>query len=502
MGKPSLLIKAIRFAALAIACGGCASSARAGQGLQQEAEGRALHWEEWQARCMAAPTNRGILTRNLPAGKGALTAGEFDALLDRYLALELQGNLSSGEKWVEDKPGERFFDPAAGWFEGTETPFQPFAQKLESSPGSRIVFHGDLHGDIRSLLTSLAGLQQRGLLDGFKLVHPDTHLVFLGDYTDRGHYGMEVVATLLQLKLDNPEQVWLTRGNHEDFQLINSYGFLSELRRKFGPRYHPRKVVRAFDCLPVVVYVGTPAGDFIQCNHGGLEPGYEPAPLLAHKGSVAYHRIGTLRQAAFAASHPEVFAGLGAPEQGLLRAGFEDFLPSSPTQPRTLGFMWNDFSVFSGDPGLAFNADRAWVYGRTGTAAVLAAQSTAGARIRAVFRAHQHSRNMTPLMQRLILSSGVFRHWQPADAAGLADASPQLLQRVLETAVSRQVQPGGVYTFNVSPDSVYGLGCGYGFTTHGILTLAADFDGWKLEVVALPVAADGSPEVNHPPARP
>ena len=447
-------------------------------------------WAEWEARCLSVPSNQQLLVNRARIGKAAMTSVEFDALLDQFLKQQLADALAQDALWVDGKPPASFYDAGVGYFEDKRIPFSPFAQKLMLAPGSKIVFQGDLHGDIRSLLTSVRSLQQRGILRGFEIVDSSAHLIFLGDYTDRGQYGLEVIATLLRLRLENPGRVWMARGNHEEFHMIGEYGFLRELRNKFGTKYHPRKVARTYDCLPAVIYLGTPAGDFIQCNHGGMEPGYSPTRILESSLPIAYQKIGSLRQASFVEKHPELLVGVSAPERGRLEARFGDFVPLSPTRPRTFGFMWNDFSIFATEQSLAYIKDRGWVYGLAGTTALLAAQSSAEARVRAVFRAHQHSKTLTPMMQRLIASGGVFRHWQSADASGLATAPPQLLKRLLETSSERAVESGGVYTFNVSPDSVYGLQCQYGFATYGILTLAETFADWKLEVVTLPVAVD------------
>ena len=155
--------------------------------------------------------------------------------------------------------------------------FQPFAQKLALSPGSQVVVQGDLHGDVHSLLAALKDLQTRGLLEGFKIVSPETHLLFLGDYTDRGIYGVEVLFTLLRLKCENPTQVWLSRGNHENKRVVELYGFLKEGRRKYGRRFDSDLVFGLFDVLPSVIYVGC-GNDFLQSCHGGMEPGYDPQP--------------------------------------------------------------------------------------------------------------------------------------------------------------------------------------------------------------------------------
>ena len=47
---------------------------------------------------------------------------------------------------------------------------------------------------------------------------PTNILVFNGDFVDRGHNGIEVLASLALLKLADPRSVLLLRGNHEDEQ--------------------------------------------------------------------------------------------------------------------------------------------------------------------------------------------------------------------------------------------------------------------------------------------
>lgn len=44
----------------------------------------------------------------------------------------------------------------------------------------------------------------------------------------RGSFSLEVVTTLLALKLAAPKGVWLTRGNHESKNMNKIYGFEGE----------------------------------------------------------------------------------------------------------------------------------------------------------------------------------------------------------------------------------------------------------------------------------
>ena len=142
-----------------------------------------------------------------------------------------------------------FFNTNRAYFLKPPIPFQPFAQKLQVPSGSEVVFHGDFHGDIHSFIAMLDSLNQAGTLDGFRLAKPNRYMVFLGDYTDRGNYGIEVLYTLLRLKLANPDRVFMARGNHEDVQMTPTYGFIAECQKKYGTPIQPgadRAAVRFF----------------------------------------------------------------------------------------------------------------------------------------------------------------------------------------------------------------------------------------------------------------
>ena len=90
-------------------------------------------------------------------------------------------------------------------------------------------------------------------------------------------------------------------------------------------------------------------------------------------------------------------------------------------------------------------------------------------------------------MNRLVAASGVWRHWQATDSERLANARPEQLRRLLEHADRRAIPEGSVWTFNVSPDSVYGVGNRYTFDTIGIWETANQFEDWRLRVVNVEV---------------
>ena len=441
-------------------------------------------FEAWREACARLPKNR-VLGGRLPP-RALLPLPRFEsvsAIVDAYFAGATNGPLSQSGAWVGESPSPGFFDVARSWHGNPRTAFEPFVQKRLVPPGSQVLLQGDLHGDIHSLLAVLGRLQERGMLKGFQITDPRFYMAFLGDYTDRGLYGVEVIYTLLRLQLANPGRVLLIRGNHEDISLVSRYGFLAEGQAKYGADFDAAKVVRFHDFLPVAVYLGT--GDaVVQLCHGGVEPGFDPRPLLQSDRTNAFQRIVELKQQAYLADKPgwattDPAAGAEAAKW------FRDFRPQSPISPSVIGFMWNDFTVFSGETAFANNPERASIYGKAAVTHILQTQSAPTTRVHGVIRAHQHSGVPNPIMRRLMASRGAFRHWQEA----AEPAGDRFTSASLETGASRPIPEGSVWTLNVSPDSVYGQGNGFTFATVVILQTAPAFADWRLSVdtVEVPV---------------
>lgn len=446
-------------------------------------------YEQWAAACRELPSYRSLRGRFPP--KDILPIkdfGDFEKVLDAFLQLSASGSLRQATNWVGDSPEkDGFFDVHRGYFQratGGSNPlrFQPFAQKLSVPEKSQVFFRGDLHGDLHSLMADLAWLNAQGYLKGFEIARPDFFMVFLGDYTDRGVYGTEVLYTIFQLKIANPDRVFMARGNHEDLSLTLRYGFFHEGQAKFGRAFNMAKIARAYDFLPVVIYVES-GGNALQCNHGGMEPGYDPKPLLESEGMVRNHLLGALRQKNFLASHPAFTNSMSATSLDLVKRAFQNAELQDPTAPTVLGFMWNDFSVISSEPHFAVDPGRAFIFGKAATQFILQSASTSEHRVQAVFRAHQHAGQLTPVMRRLVAGRGVYRHWQDNDSTALLEAPPREIAKHLEHSEVRAIPTGSVWTFNVGADSAYGEGCGFTFDTFGILTTAPAFEDWRLRVV-------------------
>lgn len=442
-------------------------------------------YKQWRSACARLPSNR-ELKGNLPDRKllPLPAFADFERALDGFLRLERVGPLADARTWVAGQPDPKvFFDVAHTWYGGKEVPFQPFAAKLVLPNDAVVIVMGDLHGDVRSLLSTLDELNQRKILDGFRFRESKYRFLFLGDFTDRGAYGTEVLYTLFRLKAANPDRVHFARGNHEDFNIASRYGFLAELQAKYGQQANITKVMRAYDLLPVVLYVGNGA-DFLQMNHGGMEPGYDPRKLLASSGLNRFQLLGKLQQKAYHAARAG-WLGDDPAVLALAEEHFRDFTPEAPTKPRSIGFMWNDFTVFADEPALGY--DRSLIFGARPTRRILADASTDSVRVRAVVRAHQHTAALNPLMSRLVACDGVYRHWQENETAADADRSVNAIRRRLRPEATRPIPDGSVWTFNVAPDSLYGVGCRCDFVTVGMLTLAPAFKDWRMSVLRIPV---------------
>jgi protein phosphatase len=89
-------------------------------------------------------------------------------------------------------------------------------------------------------------------------------IIFLGDYVDRGPWGVENLQLLLSSFVEDPHRILLLRGNHESPTMNYYYGFRDELINKLG--YEALEPVeRLYTCLPLAAK----AGEIIML-HGGV----------------------------------------------------------------------------------------------------------------------------------------------------------------------------------------------------------------------------------------
>jgi serine/threonine-protein phosphatase 2B catalytic subunit len=57
----------------------------------------------------------------------------------------------------------------------------------------------------------------------------DINYLFLGDYVDRGIFGVQIILLLMSIKINFPTKVMLLRGNHESRSMTENFTFRQEV---------------------------------------------------------------------------------------------------------------------------------------------------------------------------------------------------------------------------------------------------------------------------------
>ncbi|MBX9831066.1 serine/threonine protein phosphatase [Candidatus Babeliales bacterium] len=242
---------------------------------------------EWTTRCFGAlpeyncssAQDAQTATDLRDVYRTALTDDQFITIMNEFVAQSKATLQHADAEWVNgaaNKPTDKFFD--------LNEPMSEFdlayIQKLIIPADNKVCFMGDYHGSVHSLLRNLWRLVLQGYLkDDFKLADK-FHLIFLGDFVDRGRYGAEVWYTLMKLKLANWDKVHLLRGNHETEDISKRYGFLGwgsnkaqgEVYNKFTAKESEieSKILRLYNYLPFALFLSADGNDFVQCCHAGI----------------------------------------------------------------------------------------------------------------------------------------------------------------------------------------------------------------------------------------
>lgn len=138
---------------------------------------------------------------------------------------------------------------------------------------------GDLHGNLEDLHFFAEKLWTfgMGLTAGSFLC--------LGDYVDRGMYGLEVVGYLLAQKVLNPHKIQMLRGNHETravngaMEHYKEGSFVWQCLNRFGKRIGQalwENINKVFDRMPLAAVID---GD-VFCVHGGIPRPIDNDPIL------------------------------------------------------------------------------------------------------------------------------------------------------------------------------------------------------------------------------
>lgn len=166
-----------------------------------------------------------------------------------------------------------------------------YIQKRDVKQGTRIALIGDRHADLQSVIENLYALQKKGIFsDKFKVME-DALILFDGDFTDRGSYSLEVLQILMTLKIENPENVYLVRGNHEDLDVNRKYG--DENFQKFL-MFRYMEVFSSFqkfyNSMPLSFYIAQEGEqrEYVQVVHGAVDLSIDVSGMLADESNMAF----------------------------------------------------------------------------------------------------------------------------------------------------------------------------------------------------------------------
>lgn len=95
--------------------------------------------------------------------------------------------------------------------------------------------------------------------------------LFLGNFTNRGAFSIEVLCLLIALKVKYKEKFHILRGSLEDMEMSKYYGLAEECKEKFGedidsPNSVFQHICNLFDFLPLVAVINNQ----IICLHSGI----------------------------------------------------------------------------------------------------------------------------------------------------------------------------------------------------------------------------------------
>lgn len=161
------------------------------------------------------------------------------------------------------------------WFSKSK-PAPVFDAPLE--PQAPLAVVGDIHGS--------AGLLSRFLND----LPPNRHVIFVGDYIDRGEDSAKVLRLLMQLQSEHPEKITCLMGNHERMML----DFLDAPERN-GRRWLNSGGMQTLASFGVQPPSGTAGDDvwlqtrdYLEARLGtGLESWVRALPLQFKSGNIA-----------------------------------------------------------------------------------------------------------------------------------------------------------------------------------------------------------------------
>lgn len=145
------------------------------------------------------------------------------------------------------------------------------------SEKSKVIYLGDYHSSIHSLIIVIQHLQSMNILKDNYELNDNYYIVFLGDIVDRGPYGIECLYIIyLLFYINNQEpfkhKIFVLNGNHEERNVYQDYGFENEMKNQLdSSKYILEKIIQY---LPLALFIKNNDNNnakWYQFCHGGID---------------------------------------------------------------------------------------------------------------------------------------------------------------------------------------------------------------------------------------
>ena len=138
---------------------------------------------------------------------------------------------------------------------------------------SKIIYLGDYHSSIHSLIDVIQQLKNNEILNNNYQLIENHYLIFLGDIVDRGPYGIEclyIIYMLFYINNQIDEKVFILNGNHEEKNTYLMYGFNLEMNNQLNSNLK-EKLENLIEYLPLALFIKKNGSKWYQFCHGGID---------------------------------------------------------------------------------------------------------------------------------------------------------------------------------------------------------------------------------------
>ena len=143
------------------------------------------------------------------------------------------------------------------------------------SEKSKVIYLGDYHSSIHSLIIVIQYLKSINILQENYELSDNYYIVFLGDIVDRGPYGIEclyIIYLLFYINNQEIQKIFVLNGNHEEKNVYQDYGFENEMEKQLDSSKNILEEIIQY--LPLALFIKNNDNNnakWYQFCHGGID---------------------------------------------------------------------------------------------------------------------------------------------------------------------------------------------------------------------------------------